>query len=105
MKDFLIQLGIIIIIGGCFFALASFTKWTIDIDNQEKQVEIDKIMNGEYNFVDLKRDITGKYHNTEKFQVTYYVEGKGYKQMEITMEQFYDFEEKFWDILEKKVDY
>lgn len=94
---------LIIIVVLC--GLSSFIIWVTEIDKQELQTEIDKIISGEYNFVDLKRDMTGKYHNQETFQVTYYTKDKGYQQKEITMEQFYDLEEQFWDILEHKIDY
>lgn len=105
MKDLVYNIFIILIITAFVFGLGSLIRWSIDVEKQEQQVIIDKIMSGEYNFVDLKRDMTGKYHSTEEFKVTYYTEEQGYKQIEITMTQFYELEEKFWDILEKKINY
>lgn len=105
MRDFAYNFFIILVIVVFVFGLGSFIKWSIDVEKQEQQVIIDKIMSGEYNFVDLKRDMTGKYHSTEEFKVTYYTEGQDYKQIEITMTQFYELEEKFWNILEKKINY
>lgn len=105
MKDFAYNVLVILVITAIVFGLCSFIKWTIDVEDKEQQEIVDKIMSGEYEFIDLKRDMTGKYHRNETFQVTYYTKETSYKQIEITMEQFYDLEEQFWDILEHKVNY
>ena len=49
---------LIIIVVLC--GLSSFIIWVTETDKQELQTEIDKIISGEYNFVDLKRDIDRK---------------------------------------------
>ncbi len=105
MKDLAYNILVILIITAFVFGLGSLIKWSIDVENQEQQAIVDKIMSGEYEFIDLKRDMTGKYHSNETFQVTYYTKETSYKQIDITMEQFYELEEQFWDILEHKVNY
>lgn len=102
MLDFLKQLFFGLLFAGVFIGLIVFMQYDNEQTELRKQEIVNQLLNEELHFVDLKTTYEGKYVQ-EKKTVVYY-QNDQFIEMEITLQQYYELQEKYWDIISKKVD-